>query len=42
MLGHLVAVPMVVAGGDEVEFRVRIDRVALEDGRSLFYAELSR
>ena len=41
LLGQLVNVPVVVAGGAEVEAKVQIDRIGLVDGRSLFYAEFS-
>jgi PAS domain S-box-containing protein len=41
LLGQLVTVPVVAAGGAEVEAKVQIDRIGLVDGRSLFYAQFS-
>ena len=41
LLGQQVTVPLVVAGGEEVEAKVQIDGLALPDGRSVFLAEVS-
>ena len=41
LLGQQVIVPLVVAGGREIEAKVQIDGHALADGRSVFVAEIS-
>lgn len=41
LIGQQMIVPVVVASGDEVEAKVRIDRRSLANGRSLFLAEFS-